>query len=120
MTGEHRKSTYSDTDWFFNKFPTGVVYVFSMRKSIPRDIKDIIGGATEVIHCQDPWQWPNKTHFYVQRAELTAKAERAAGSMGAQIVVLPEGTDYLAKAIQDILKTSSVYIYLPSKVGDRP
>jgi hypothetical protein len=100
--------------------PGLTVYVWSARKTIPKDVTDCIDGRLPVVHvAADPWAWP-RTDFYVQRTALNWQSEKAAAALGAQIVVLPEGAKWLAAQVNDLIKERDVYIFRASRVGDRP
>lgn len=104
-------------------FPAGytgtTLYVFTHNKSIPRDIAELVDSRTRVAHVQDPWQ-ARKIDFYLTRIALNPKSERAAASLGAQIVVLPEGRDWLAGKIAGLLVARDVWVFMATKLGDRP
>ena len=105
-------------------YPGPAVHVYCERKSIPKDVRECISGRFLVYHrgyLNDPWGWPShNTDFYVQRTRLTYESEKAAASMGAQIVVLPEQTEWLRAQISKLIgEERDVYIFRASRVGDR-
>jgi hypothetical protein len=100
--------------------PGPKVYVWSLRKSIPKDVRDCIDRRLPVAHVHgDPWAWP-RTDFYVQRTALNWQSEKVAAALGAQLVVLPEGAEWLAAKVSELIKERDVYIFRASRVGDRP
>lgn len=97
------------------------VYVWSAAKNIPKDVRDCIDGRLTPVHIKaDPWAWPKHSDFYVQRSALNWQSEKAAASIGAQLVVLPEQAEWLARKVSDLIKERDVYIFRASRVGDRP
>lgn len=100
--------------------PGPTVYVWSTAKSIPKDVRECIDGRFPVVHIMgDPWNWP-RTDFYVQRTALSWQSERVAAALGAQVVVLPEGAEWLARKISEMIKNGDVYVFRVSRSGDRP
>jgi hypothetical protein len=101
--------------------PGPTVYVWSTQKQIPKDVRNCVDGRIPLVHNPgDPWNWPATCDFYVMRSALSWQAEKAANSMGAQIVVLPEGAEWLAEQVTKLTRERDVYIFRASKVGDRP
>lgn len=108
-----------EDDWFYNRYSGPTVYVFATGlKSIPKDIREVVDGRIRIQHINDPRAYPGHMDFYVQHAGLTAKAERAAAMMHAQIVVMPEGANWLANRIRELVEKGPVWLYVPSKTGD--
>lgn len=102
--------------------PGPTVHVWCTRKSIPSDVRECIDGRYPLIHnAGDPWNWPKHCDFYVMRSQLNWQSEKAAAALQAQIVVLPEQTDWLRNQINQRIKAGNdVYIFRASRVGDRP
>jgi uncharacterized Fe-S cluster protein YjdI len=96
------------------------VYVWFAKK-IPKDVRDCIDQRLDLVHIQgDPWAWPAHCDFYVVRSALNWQSEKAAAAMGAQIVVLPEGADYLRQKVSELIEERDVYIFRAARIGDRP
>lgn len=106
---------------FVGRRPGPTVYVWSQRKAIPPDVRDCVDGRYPLHHIADPWNWPRRSDFYVMRSQLNWQSEQAAAAIGAQIVVLPEQTDWLREQINQRIKDGTdVYIFRAGRVGDRP
>ena len=96
----------------------GCCNIFSKTGRRPKDLKESIDGRISQFVITEPTRW-RTTDYYVQSANLTAKSEMAAASMGAIPIVLPEGLKYLLSMIDaKCFAGEDIWIYLPSKAGD--
>jgi hypothetical protein len=98
-----------------------LVYLFHARTTLPRNIRDaLLEIDARIVHVRDPWQWPRRSDLYVQQTALTNASRVAAAVIDAQQIVMPQGADYLARRVSELLAGGDVYIYVPSFVGDNP
>jgi hypothetical protein len=101
--------------------PPAVVYIFHARNTIPRNIYAALAEVDlPIVHVQDPWQWPRESDLYVQQTALSNASRVAAALIKAEQIVLPQGSDYLARRVQQLAALGDVYIYTPHKVGAQP
>jgi len=104
---------------------TGQIFVYSLNKSIPRAIGEVIHGGLRVNHVNVKAAWPKRhgtrpaADYYIITSSLTWRAEAAAADMMAVPVVLPEGHDWLAAEILRRSATQDLYLFHAKRQGDR-
>ena len=108
-------------DWIFGQTPPGTIFVFSVRKYVSKYLREAIGGRARWMHVEDPWVWPRRSHYYVTHTALCAAVERAAATISAPVVVLPEQVDWLrAELARRVAAQQDTFIYQAVRKGETP
>jgi hypothetical protein len=96
----------------------GKCYLFTKSGRISKDLRDSIDGRISKVYVNDERRWPT-TDFYIQTASLSSKAERAAATMSATLIIIPEMMKFLLDAIDaKCFAGHDVYLYIPGKAGE--
>ena len=99
--------------------PTGTLHVFSRTRTVPKKLA--LDGRFTLEHHTHRDTWPRQSDWYITFLALCAQTERAAGRMGAQVVVLPEAQDYLQGKIMVALASGrDVWAFVAARAGDEP
>ena len=98
------------------------VLVFAKHAHVPPMLREALDGRFIIEPTNDIIVWPTRaTDYYVQHGQLSASSERAAASMNAQIVVIPEGLPWLQGRLEARRKAGiDTYIFVASRSGDTP
>lgn len=108
-------------DWIFGQTPPGTIFVWSDGKYVSKHIREAIGGRATWVKVDDPWSWPRRSHFYVTHIGLCAAVERAAATISATVVVVPEQVDWLRTQLASrVAAQQDTFIYQATRKGQTP